>query len=264
MSLTLSTYYLTYTDRTSEACISGDFAGLCTPCPGGGRCRSSTPARRPLRPRAQDLTMSQAEGICRELGAEEQQFHQQMETGWQPVADDHNEALELVVFNLRRLETLRQCPVRRRLHPTTAASTSKGIRLAPATRPASSPTRRSGSAQRSRCGTCATRYVHYLDGRFQPVRQLRPLPAQPHHLVVGRAGGVHRPRPVLRPRSGQRRRPPGQRSSDPGRHPASGLRQGRRDILLLVHGAPLPEQDRSRRQLAGHGPGPARPGSSRP
>jgi hypothetical protein len=99
MSLTLSTYYLTYTDRTSEACISGDFAGLCTPV----RVEDVLPFEHTcsptLRLRAQDLTMSQAEGICRELGAEEQQFHQQMETGWQPVADDHNEALELVVFN---------------------------------------------------------------------------------------------------------------------------------------------------------------------
>lgn len=99
MSLTLSTYYLTYTDRTSEACISGDFAGLCTPV----RVEDVLPFEHTcsptLRLRAQDLTMDQAEGICRELGAEEQQFHQQMETGWQPVADDHNEALELVIFD---------------------------------------------------------------------------------------------------------------------------------------------------------------------
>ena len=99
MSLTLSTYYLTYTDRTSEACISGDFAGLCTPI----RVEDVLPFEHTcsptLRLRAQDLTMDQAEGICRELGAEEQQFHQQMETGWQPVADDHNEALELVIFD---------------------------------------------------------------------------------------------------------------------------------------------------------------------
>ncbi|WP_429027292.1 collagenase [Aeromonas media] len=99
MSLTLSTYYLTYTDRTSEACISGDFAGLCTPI----RVEDVLPFEHTcsptLRLRAQDLTMDQAEGICRELGAEEQQFHQQMETGWQPVADDLNEALELVIFD---------------------------------------------------------------------------------------------------------------------------------------------------------------------
>lgn len=99
MSLTLSTYYLTYTDRTSEACISGDFAGLCPPI----RVEDVLPFEHTcsptLRLRAQDLTMDQAEGICRELGAEEQQFHQQMETGWQPVADDLNEALELVIFD---------------------------------------------------------------------------------------------------------------------------------------------------------------------
>ena len=99
MSLTLSSYYLTYTDRTSEACVSGEFAGLCTPI----RMEDILPFEHTcsptLRLRAQDLTQPQAEGICRELGDEEQRFHQQMETGWQPVADDHNEALELVIFN---------------------------------------------------------------------------------------------------------------------------------------------------------------------
>ncbi|MFK0666310.1 collagenase [Aeromonas salmonicida] len=99
MSLTLSTYYLTYTDRTSEACISGEFAGLCTPI----RLEDVLPFEHTcsptLRLRAQELSQDQADGICRELGAEEQQFHQQMETGWQPVADDNNEALELVIFN---------------------------------------------------------------------------------------------------------------------------------------------------------------------
>ena len=99
VSLTLSSYYLTYTDRTSEACISGAFAGLCTPI----RMEDILPFEHTcsptLRLRAQDLTQAQAEGICRELGDEEQRFHQQMETGWQPVADDHNEALELVIFN---------------------------------------------------------------------------------------------------------------------------------------------------------------------
>lgn len=99
VSLTLSTYYLTYTDRTSEACISGDFAGLCTPI----RMEDVLPFEHTcsptLRLRAQDLSLEQAEGICRELGAEEQQFHQQLETGGQPVADDHNEALELVIFD---------------------------------------------------------------------------------------------------------------------------------------------------------------------
>ncbi|MFM5460977.1 collagenase [Aeromonas veronii] len=99
VSLTLSSYYLTYTDRTSEACVSGEFAGLCTPI----RMEDILPFEHTcsptLRLRAQDLTQAQAEGICRELGDEEQRFHQQMETGWQPVADDHNEALELVIFN---------------------------------------------------------------------------------------------------------------------------------------------------------------------
>ncbi|TNI92411.1 collagenase [Aeromonas allosaccharophila] len=99
VSLTLSSYYLTYTDRTSEACVSGEFAGLCTPI----RMEEILPFEHTcsptLRLRAQDLTLAQAEGICRELGDEELRFHQQMETGEQPVADDHNEALELVIFN---------------------------------------------------------------------------------------------------------------------------------------------------------------------
>ena len=99
VSLTLSSYYLTYTDRTSEACVSGEFAGLCTPI----RMEDILPFEHTcsptLRLRAQDLTQAQAGGICRELGEEEQHFHQLMETGEQPVADDHNEALELVIFN---------------------------------------------------------------------------------------------------------------------------------------------------------------------
>ncbi|MCH7370876.1 collagenase [Aeromonas sp. MR16] len=99
MSLTLSTYYLTYTDRTAEACISGDFAGLCTPI----RMEDVLPFEHTcsptLRLRAQDLSQDQASNICRELGAEEEQFHRQLETGGQPVADDHNEALELVIFD---------------------------------------------------------------------------------------------------------------------------------------------------------------------
>ncbi len=99
MSLTLSSYYLIYTDRTSEACVSGEFAGLCTPIRMEDILSFEHTCSPTLRLRAQDLTQAQAEGICRELGAEEQLFHQQMETGWQPVADDHNEVLELVIFN---------------------------------------------------------------------------------------------------------------------------------------------------------------------
>ncbi|MEH8117034.1 collagenase [Aeromonas allosaccharophila] len=98
-SLTLSSYYLTYTDRTSEACVSGEFAGLCTPIRMEDILPFELTCSPTLRLRAQDLTLAQAEGICRELGDEEQRFHQQMETGEQPVADDHNEALELVIFN---------------------------------------------------------------------------------------------------------------------------------------------------------------------
>jgi hypothetical protein len=39
-------------------------------------------------------------------------------------------------------------------------------------------------------------YVHSPGRPLQPVRQLRPLP-QPHHLVVGRAGGASPVRPAL-------------------------------------------------------------------
>ncbi|BBT82085.1 collagenase [Aeromonas veronii] len=99
VSLTLSSYYLTYTDRTSEACVSGEFAGLCTPIRMEDILSFEHTCSPTLRLRAQDLTLAQAEGICRELGDEELRFHQQMETGEQPVADDHNEALELVIFN---------------------------------------------------------------------------------------------------------------------------------------------------------------------
>lgn len=94
-SLTLSSHYQTYTDRTSEACVSGEFAGLCTQI----RMEKILPFEYSCSPTLRLRAQEQAEGICRELGDEEQHFHQQMETGWQPVADDRNETLELVIFN---------------------------------------------------------------------------------------------------------------------------------------------------------------------
>ena len=215
-----------------------------------------------LRLRAQDLTMSQAEGICRELGAEEQQFHQQMETGWQPVADDHNEALELVVFNSsadwKRYGSALFGGV---------STDNGGIYLEgdPA-RPGNQARFFAYEAEWKRPAfqvwNLRHEYVHYLDGRFNQYGSFGHYPLnRTTWWSEGLAEFIAHGQCFARGLDNVAGRPASDRP-DPGRHPASGLRQGRRDGLLLVlHGAPLPERDRSRRQLAGHGPGPARPGS---
>ncbi|MFR9720706.1 collagenase [Aeromonas diversa] len=99
VSLTLSTYYLRHTDRSAAACSEGPLAGYCTPI----RVEEILPFSHTCSPtlslRAQDLDQTQAEQICRKLGDEEQRFHRVMETGWQPVADDNNRSLELVIFD---------------------------------------------------------------------------------------------------------------------------------------------------------------------
>ncbi|PKI17808.1 hypothetical protein CXF71_02005 [Colwellia sp. 12G3] len=52
-----------------------------------------------LKIRAQDLYNDQAAWICQVLGNQETNFHTILGTGYQPVADDSNAALELVIFN---------------------------------------------------------------------------------------------------------------------------------------------------------------------
>lgn len=52
-----------------------------------------------LKIRAQDLYNDQAAWICEVLGNQESNFHAILGSGYQPVADDNNEALELVIFN---------------------------------------------------------------------------------------------------------------------------------------------------------------------
>lgn len=99
VSLTLSTYYLRHTDRSDTACSEGPLAGYCTPIRAEEILPFSHTCSPTLSLRAQDLNQEQAEQICRELGDEEQRFHRVMETGWQPVTDDNNRSLELVVFD---------------------------------------------------------------------------------------------------------------------------------------------------------------------
>jgi hypothetical protein len=52
-----------------------------------------------LKIRAQDMYNDQAAWICQVLGNQESNFHTILGTGYQPVADDNNQALELVIFN---------------------------------------------------------------------------------------------------------------------------------------------------------------------
>ncbi|WDE01257.1 M9 family metallopeptidase [Thalassomonas actiniarum] len=49
--------------------------------------------------RAQQLTNGQLSQICDELGEQESYFHQRLNTNNIPVADDHNSALELVIYD---------------------------------------------------------------------------------------------------------------------------------------------------------------------
>ncbi len=51
-----------------------------------------------LRLRAQSLTPQQVAATCAIVGSEEGYFHAKLQTNRQPVADDHNTALEMVVF----------------------------------------------------------------------------------------------------------------------------------------------------------------------
>lgn len=52
-----------------------------------------------LKIRAQDMYNDQAAWICQVLGNQETNFHTILGSNYQPVADDNNEALELVIFN---------------------------------------------------------------------------------------------------------------------------------------------------------------------
>lgn len=52
-----------------------------------------------LNVRSQALTSQHLDTICRSLANQEQDFHRIMQTGNQPVADDYNKTLELVVFS---------------------------------------------------------------------------------------------------------------------------------------------------------------------
>ncbi|WP_417349386.1 collagenase [Ferrimonas sp.] len=48
--------------------------------------------------RAQDLTLEELEQTCNRLTSQEQDFHMLLATNQQPVANDHNDALKVVVF----------------------------------------------------------------------------------------------------------------------------------------------------------------------
>lgn len=52
-----------------------------------------------LRVRSQALTPSQLDAVCAEVGGEESYFHTLSDTGHIPVANDHNDALEMVIFH---------------------------------------------------------------------------------------------------------------------------------------------------------------------
>ncbi|WP_422459680.1 MULTISPECIES: collagenase [unclassified Endozoicomonas] len=52
-----------------------------------------------LKVRSQNMTVAQAEWICDQLSEQEEYFHNKLRTNFQPVANDLNDDLELVIFN---------------------------------------------------------------------------------------------------------------------------------------------------------------------
>jgi hypothetical protein len=94
------TYYVAQAYRDSvDASCEQLFPGLCHAyqiadvLPQTHTCSAS------LKVRSQALTSPRLGSICSSLAQQETDFHRIMQTNWQPVADDYNSSLELVVFS---------------------------------------------------------------------------------------------------------------------------------------------------------------------
>ena len=156
-----------------------------------------------------------------------------METGWQPVADDHNEALELVIFDSSADWKRYGSALFGGVSTDNGGIYLEGDPPAPATRPASSPTRQSGSAPPSRCGTCATSTCTTWTAASTSTAASATTLNRTTWWSEGLAEFIAHGQCFARGLDNVAGRPC-QRSSGPGRHPAPGLRQGRRDGLLVL------------------------------
>ncbi|WP_263143216.1 collagenase [Pseudomonas sp. RIT-PI-AD] len=93
-------YYVefAYRDDVENSC-SSRFEGLCHRFEIGEVLPQTHVCGPTLKVRAQKLDAPHLTQICQSLATQEQDFHRIMQTGNQPVADDYNQALELVVFS---------------------------------------------------------------------------------------------------------------------------------------------------------------------
>lgn len=57
--------------------------------------------RGPARILAQEMTEAQAITSCETLNLKEDDFHQTVNTGYQPVADDHSDSVDVIVFKTK-------------------------------------------------------------------------------------------------------------------------------------------------------------------
>ncbi|MDE1464506.1 collagenase [Spartinivicinus poritis] len=159
-------YYVSqvYPNNAEETCNS-KFSGLCYKLqvaeilPYTHQCSNS------LKLRYQQLSQSEVKGVCARLSRQEYDFHAQMGTNWQPVKDDFNEDLELVVFNSREDYQRYGSALYKYLDTNNGGYYLEGI-----------PSKQGNQArlfvyEENRFGKWDIRnlqheYVHYLDGRF--------------------------------------------------------------------------------------------------
>jgi len=93
-------YYVDYAyqGKTDETCTTV-FPGLCHRFEIAQVLPQTHTCGPTLRIRTQSLPSARLSEICSTLGQQEKDFHRIMQTNWQPVADDKNSALELVIFS---------------------------------------------------------------------------------------------------------------------------------------------------------------------
>ncbi len=93
---------LEYSDKSqnSEPCQDSDFCvSLKTNSETDGVLTNIYSCNEFVNMRAQDMTDSEFAHSCQLLSAQEAYFHQRLNTGYAPLANDYNETLEVVVFN---------------------------------------------------------------------------------------------------------------------------------------------------------------------
>ncbi|MCX4026421.1 collagenase [Spartinivicinus sp. SM1973] len=163
-----ATFYKSYVSQTrenpTESC-NKEFSGLCYKLqvteilPYTHQCSNS------LKLRYQQLSSKEVKGVCTRLSRQEYDFHSMMSTNWQPVKDDFNTDLELVIFNSKKDYRKYGSTLYRGLMTNNGGYYLEGT-----------PSQKNNQArlfvyEENRFGKWDIRnlqheYVHYLDGRF--------------------------------------------------------------------------------------------------